>query len=311
MSSASDGAGLGGGDWTVSASSSGAAPTACCVRYGKDIVFSRRGQRSGQRRQGPRLAHLEVEAYAGSALRGSYIALRNLLPLGRLSAVGLELSASRHSLHLSVHWSRTGQRVSLPVLFCPQAFSSPSIVLWAGALPLVGLAVIELLRQHWPWSWQRSLAPNADEDEDSPQSAAAYASIARRRTEADRLATLLAGPVESRQRYSAALGGLVILNAKYGVRDDDDDNSTVGSWAAEEVADVTVALAALVDSDGRVVIPRGLRKGNLLGFWDPAPDREKVLLVRYSWNGREALAEAKGLDELCLPPLVEAMGVVA
>jgi DnaJ family protein C protein 11 len=39
----------------------------------------------------------------------------------------------------------------------------------------------------------------------------------------------------------------------------------------------------------------------LLGFWDPAPGREKVLRVVYLWEGKEAVAEVKGREELRLP----------
>ncbi|EPE02790.1 hypothetical protein F503_08553 [Ophiostoma piceae UAMH 11346] len=123
-------------------------------------------------------------------------------------------------------------------------------------------------------------------------------------------------------------------------------------WAPDyEVADVTAAVSALVvaaDSGmdasvahvvhpasgdeeqqyvwrgDRLVIPRGLRKNRILGFWDPAPsferkqrderarDRDqgrpprrakgkKVLHVRYLWKGQERIAEVGERDELRLP----------
>lgn len=139
----------------------------------------------------------------------------------------------------------------------------------------------------------------------------------------------------------------MILSAKFGVR------GAVG----EEVADVTVALAALIGDDsvkidedddddgeweekegigkkgegdgegedededggggngggvgkggrgqgghgGRLVIPAGVRKGRLLGFWDPAPGRRKMLCVGYLWRGREEVVEVVGREELRLP----------
>jgi DnaJ family protein C protein 11 len=45
-----------------------------------------------------------------------------------------------------------------------------------------------------------------------------------------------------------------------------------------------------------------VRKGCIPGFWDPAPAREKLLLVRYSWKGKEAVVAVKGEEELVLPP---------
>lgn len=74
------------------------------------------------------------------------------------------------------------------------------------------------------------------------------------------------------------------------------------SWASpEEVADVSVALAALVSDDGRLYIPEGLRKSRLLGFWDPRPRRTKCLFVRYMIRGQEKVKEVHGRDELRLP----------
>ncbi len=153
---------------------------------------------------------------------------------------------------------------------------------------------------------------------------------------------------------SAKKNKLVILSAKYGVAlaDDPDDGgggdrrhdihmSGLGSaatlpppvtamasrngWAPDyEVADVTVAVSALVmtDSDDSrdggcdyLLIPGGLRKSRLLGFWDPAPgyggwrhrhrdgttQGKKVLHVRYLWQGQERIAEAGDCEELRLP----------
>ncbi|OAA68194.1 heat shock protein DNAj [Niveomyces insectorum RCEF 264] len=147
--------------------------------------------------------------------------------------------------------------------------------------------------------------------------------------------------------------GLVILSAKYGVAladdSDDSDNGTLSKitntvvtamasrngWAPDyEVADVTAAVSALVvvgggdggDADAgglagdSLLIPRGLRKSRLLGFWDPAPHYRrdqhqqhqkpqqqqkahgrKVLHVRYLWRGQERIAEVGDREELRLP----------
>ncbi|CAK7208377.1 hypothetical protein SEUCBS140593_000152 [Sporothrix eucalyptigena] len=149
---------------------------------------------------------------------------------------------------------------------------------------------------------------------------------------------------------------LVILSAKYGVAlaDDPDDldngharhdSATSGlghglgasppmtamasrnGWAPDyEVADVTAAVTALIVTGGSgidgtdsdyLLIPAGLQKGRLLGFWDPAPNYrqkerqqsvgqrrsrgKKVLHVRYLWNGLERIAEVGDREELRLP----------
>ncbi|CAK7272310.1 hypothetical protein SEPCBS119000_005054 [Sporothrix epigloea] len=94
-------------------------------------------------------------------------------------------------------------------------------------------------------------------------------------------------------------------------------------WAPDyEVADVTAALSALVVTSGIgldsadsdcLLIPAGLQKGRLLGFWDPAPGYrlkqrigrcapgKKVLHVRYLWDGLERIVEVGDREELRLP----------
>ncbi|KAI0183145.1 hypothetical protein EV127DRAFT_414413 [Xylaria flabelliformis] len=63
-----------------------------------------------------------------------------------------------------------------------------------------------------------------------------------------------------------------------------------------EVADVTITVAALVYHN-RLLIPSGVHKSN------SDPTEEKVLHIRYSYQGKEAIVEVKGDDEqLVLPP---------
>jgi hypothetical protein len=64
--------------------------------------------------------------------------------------------------------------------------------------------------------------------------------------------------------------GLMILSAKYGVKAC--DSGDAAAWGAAEVADVTVAVAVLVDR-GQLLIPPGVQKSYMPGLWDPAPSR--------------------------------------
>lgn len=124
--------------------------------------------------------------------------------------------------------------------------------------------------------------------------------IARCRAEADELTVILATGVEVRQRGERARGGLVVLSAKYGVMD-----GGVGVAEGEnEIADVTVAVASIVDEEGRLRIPAGLDKGRLLGFWDPALGSSisgKKLVVRYLWRGKEGVVEVGEGEGVSLP----------
>ncbi|TID07259.1 putative J domain-containing protein C63.03 [Colletotrichum higginsianum] len=271
-----------GGSWTVSASLT-ANTVAGYLRYGRDLLLP-----------GPSPARLELELCSNTLLDG-YVAVRNLWAVSRFSKLGLELGASPHSLHLSLYWSRLGQRLSVPVLLSPHAEHSGAAILFccAGVAPLVAFAARHFLARP-----RRTRPTEVD----------LQAYVARKRAAADEVASLLAGAVEARQRVERQRGGLVVLSAKFGVKNEggdggggDGDNDDGDDWAAEEVADVTLAVAALVE-DGGLRIPAGVRKGSLLGFWDPAPLRRKALHVRYLWRGKEGTVEVMGRDELVLPP---------
>ncbi|KAJ0303566.1 hypothetical protein COL516b_006571 [Colletotrichum fioriniae] len=280
------------GSWTVSTSLTADA-IGGYLRYGKDMPALSASSSTVPTR-------LELELCTNTLL-DRHLAVRNLWPVGRFSKLGLELGVSLHSLHLSLYWSRLSQRLSIPLLLSPRADYTPSVFFYAAAVPLLAFAA----RHFLSFSSKPKRARGAHFGEVDLQ---AY--VARKRAAADDIAVVLSGAVEARQRVERQRGGLVILSAKFGVRgegqagdgeDEGDGDGDPDCWAAEEVADVTVAVAALVE-DGRLRIPAGVRKASLLGFWDPAPLRRKALHVRYLWRGRESTVEVAGRDELVLPP---------
>lgn len=210
---------------------------------------------------------LEVELCANSRT-DHHVAVRNLFALGSSSSsLGLEVSLSPRALHLSFSFSRLNQRFSLPVYMLP---SSRTLFL-AAAVPVLVSAGLAFLRH------KARPEPRKKKKGDS-------------RREADALTFLLHRSLT--REPDAAEDGITILSAKYGAVED--------GWAGEDVADVTIALSALV-RDGEVRIPAGLRTSNLPGFWDPAPGREKALRVRFKAGGREGVAEAKEGDGLRIP----------
>ena len=224
----------------------------------------------------------EVELGA-TRQRDFWIAFRALKRIGRFSKLGFEVGLTRYSLYLSLYWSRLGQRFSLPVLLASKSSVSTELAFWTTVVPFATFAALEFLCWR-PRSRASKTSPAA------PDREALQEHIAKRRSEADQLTAILAAGVESRQAGERQRGGLTILSAKYGVQDAPPD----------EVADVTVALAALVDN-GELRIPDGLRKSRLLGFWDPAPLKTKVLRVTYLYKGREQTIEVVGRQRLNLP----------
>ncbi|KAK4239885.1 hypothetical protein C8A03DRAFT_42509 [Achaetomium macrosporum] len=298
------------GSWTVS---TGLTPgnAAAYLRYGRDLFSSLTSRHSTRHRTG-----LRVEVELAGTTQHSFVAFRALKRIGRFSKAGLEVGLSPSNLHLSLYWSRLGQRISLPILVSAQhkGFSrlATKLLFWTTVFPFAAFAAWELYRQRQrqrtssktPAS-KKTLNGEKDKDqvkdkekEEETKEKAQELQITRYRAEADSLTVILATGIEPHQNAQRQRGGLVILSAKYGVAD----------APPEEVADVTIAVAALVEHDdekgkgkGRLIIPAGLRKSRLLGFWDPAPGRVKVLRVRYLWEGRELDVQVTGREELRLP----------
>ena len=251
----------------------------------------------------------------------SQLAVRGLKKFGKASKLGLEVSVNNtsSSVVLSLYYSTNNNKsLTVPLVLLrdqpsPHQFLT-KVLLFAGFLPALALAVLDHSRA--------LLAPAGatSQEEKDRRSLDIQRYIAARRAEADDLVTVLAAPVSQRQRVQRERGGLVILSAKYGVLLDGASAPEAPSeqppaggpaataihlgpgWASpEEVADVTVALAALVDDDGTLRVPEGLRKSRLLGFWDPRPKRTKCLFVRYMFRSQEGVKEVMGRDELALP----------
>jgi DnaJ family protein C protein 11 len=302
------------GSWTVS---TGLTPgtAATYLRYGRDFFSSFTSRHSTRRNKTGLRAEVEL---AGTTQHSFFVAFRALKRIGRFSKAGLEVSLSPSNFHLSLYWSRLGQRVSLPILACTHHNGSSSssrlatkLLFWTTVFPFAALAAWDLYRQRQRTRQQKSpsdkshasektMTPGEKKIKDKEKTQEVQ--IARSRAEADSLTVILATGIDPYQKAQRQHGGLAILSAKYGVPD----------APPEEVADVTIAVAALVEyyddgtgkgkkKRGRLVIPAGLRKSRLLGFWDPAPGKTKVLRVRYSWEGEEKEVEVRGGEELRLP----------
>lgn len=267
------------GSWTVSVGAT-ADTLAGYLRYGRDIFTSHSPSQTavllppGTPTRTHTGLRTEIELSTTSPWPTSpFLAFRTLRRITRSLSLGFEVGLSPSNLHLSLYLSRLNQRISIPLLL--STTPTASLVFWATLIPFLGLAASSLLARH------PKPAPNPRSREDLQQW------IAARRSEADTLTVLLSSGVEPRQRMERQNAGLVILSAKYSVLD----------APSEEVADVTVAVAALVDRS-EVRIPRGLRKGRLLGFWDPSPGEKKVLTVRYLSKGKEGCGRWEGREEV-------------
>ncbi|KAI1334345.1 hypothetical protein F5Y15DRAFT_294060 [Xylariaceae sp. FL0016] len=295
------------GSWTVSAT---AEPNwqSASIKYGRDVdivSFARSVQdrvssgkadvnHTGVSPPVGRKFRMEAEVSSNSLWAG-YLALRCLKRVGRFSKAGFEIGLSTYSLSLSLYWSRLGQRINLPFIICSRANLNTHVAFWTTFVPFAGFTAWEAIDRYRRYRRHQRRSESRRDCTASLQEAQNA-----KRTEADQLTSLMYTGVQNRQRAEYVGNGLVVLSAKYGVKAKD---SETNAWGAEEVADVTVAVAALIDG-GRLCIPAGVRKANILGFWDPAPEETKILHVRYSYKNKEATVEMAGDQEtLVLPPV--------
>ncbi|KAJ2903449.1 putative DnaJ domain-containing protein [Zalerion maritima] len=287
------------GKYQLSASVGGLAGSGVSARYRTGIAHHPWLQRIRYSRR----VGVELEL-ATSSLMGPQVVGRSMFRLGKFANVGLEIgSGARGTLHLGLHWQRLGQRVSIPIVIGAGEGCRilSQLAFWGAITPVLVSHAVKAFKA-WRLSRMEGLEgkearriakdkkKNDEEWERIRIEELVEREQERRRVEADILSALLAPGTEARQareRKEKAGGGLIIQSAKFGLVADE----KTGEWDMdEEVADVTVALAALVDGErgeSLLRIPRGMKLERLLGFWDPCPGRRKTLVVRYSYRGQE------------------------
>jgi len=177
----------------------------------------------------------------------------------------------------SLSWSRLGQRFSLPVVLAP--IPDNRLMLYATAIPFAAYVAAELL-------WLRRREQRMRATEIARHRKALRSKIFRRQRAAKEAVEIMAPSVKRKMDAEREAGGLVIVNAEYG--------------DGETKADVTIALAALAEG-GQLVIPRGVDKSRIIGFYDPAPGAEKVLQVTYLWGGVTHRATVRGTRGFTAP----------
>lgn len=123
-----------------------------------------------------------------------------------------------------------------------------------------------------------------------------YAAVAERKREAMSAVQLMQQTVTRRIAAEEAVNGLVVLSALYG-------QLIVSGPVIEDdvslVVDVTIPVQCLVKGS-QLRIQEGT-KARLLGFYDPCPDEDKQLKVRYRCMGRVHEVTIDDQDALIAP----------
>lgn len=100
--------------------------------------------------------------------------------------------------------------------------------------------------------------------------------IAEKRAGAASDVRLMTATVERKRAAEEQRGGLVIIEARYGILDEPIVDTEYPPWI-----DATIPLQYLVE-DSQLIIHPG-PKSALLGLYDPRIDEDKDLLVRYGY----------------------------
>ncbi|KAF8540365.1 hypothetical protein BDD12DRAFT_804606 [Trichophaea hybrida] len=204
------------------------------------------------------------------------------------TTVGLNVSCGgstgTQGIRISFTWSRLGQRIAIPVVLAP--VPDTKVMIYATAIPFLTYVAAELL-------WLRPRDRKIRELEAARLRCALHSKILRRRKAAEEAMEVMRTSVERKMDAEHAAGGLVILQALYGRMPTDNRGSPL-------MADVTIAVAALVEQ-GQLVLPKGVDKSKIIGFYDPAPGSEKVLWVKYLFSGFVHEATIRGKHGFVAP----------
>ncbi|WRT68254.1 uncharacterized protein IL334_005230 [Kwoniella shivajii] len=172
--------------------------------------------------------------------------------------------------------NRLGQRISLPVLLSERL--SPTILFFSTIIPAATYmgAYRYVILPRKKRRLRERIQELREENKDF---------IGQKKAEALDAVSLMEREIEKKVKAERDRNGLIIVSAQYGLSSSFTSRGIKESEKdEEEIIDVTVPIQALVQ-DGKLYIPGGKGKFNIIGFWDPCIGENKSLRVRYLFRG--------------------------
>ncbi|KZF20169.1 hypothetical protein L228DRAFT_213961 [Xylona heveae TC161] len=263
-------------------------------------AFTRSGEYSGedsssQHIEGSRGIRVEVEGRIGPSASFAW-QIRGLRRIGNFTRIGMGVGLQGvDGVFVAFSWNRLGHSIDVPVLVCPLMLLSVKAVVLALSVPVGAYSLLEfgLIRPRSRRQRKTKLAKRRNELQKL---------VDGRREEAQQASRLMERDVMVKQAQEAERNGLVILKAEYGSKEAMAPRrpDPRRRQSRDEIADVTIAVAALVD-EGQLSMPRRLQRSDIVGFYDPAPLQKKRLRVRYLFAGREHVVEVDDDESLTCP----------
>jgi DnaJ family protein C protein 11 len=232
--------------------------------------------------------------------------------VGELTRMGFGVGVEgAHGLVMTASWSRLGQRIKLPIAVCPLNMANADAAALAVLIPWVAYCALEFgfIRPRDRKNRRRVVARRQK---------VLKKLIPNKRAESLQAIELMAEQVRRRQAKEERQDGLFITKAEYGHY----SSMKKGSHPVteDEVADVTIPVAALVDRS-QLVIPKNMvkvgspsvchhissshyandKQFHILGFYDPAPLRPKTLRIWYTYHGKQHYVEANDSAGIACP----------
>ena len=214
------------------------------------------GYHPNQQMQGDRSVRLHVSTSVDADLSFGWT-VTGARRFGELSQVGLSVGIEgKMGLVVSLTWRRLGQSIKLPVVLCPLEYAN-DIAPLAVIVPWLTFSAVEFgfLRPRQRRKRQQLVLK---------QSKKLKRVVAKRKDESQEAVNLMRDHVKRRQSKEFAKDGLVILHAEYGHDRSQSDRKSgeSGPEYTEQMADVTIPLAALVDQS-QLAIPSKVDKVSL------------------------------------------------
>ncbi|KAJ5908536.1 hypothetical protein N7495_001218 [Penicillium taxi] len=212
--------------------------------------------------------------------------------VGEYTKVGLGVGFAGNGITMNIHWSRLGQRISLPIVLCPADKAVHEAAVLGAVIPWLAYCAFEFgyIRPS-NRKKRRQLAARRHNE--------LKKLIPLKREEALQATELMVDQVQRRQDREMLQSGFVVTRAEYGFYPPKNKKAKPG-FNEPRVIDVTVPVAALVDR-GQLIIPQNTVKFQILGFYDPAPLLPKRLKIWYTFQGREHYVEVGDKEGAACP----------
>lgn len=258
----------------------------------------------------PKTNAVRLEVQTAISIDGSLTwSIRGNRKFGDFTWAGLGVGVQgARGLVFSLTWNRLGQSINLPIAVCPLKLVDPDLAAAAVAIPWLAYSCVF-------YGVLKPRARRRRKDVLQRRKHELEILMLRRKEESQEAVALMRPIVQHRQDKEVRNGGLVILNAQYGPALDERRLKRNSTKISENFIDVTLPVAALVHN-GQLVIVKSIDKvrssqfiseladvpkSQLIGFYDPAPLRPKVLRVRYRFAHREHFVEIRDDEDLACP----------